>query len=94
MMSEPSMMTGMGWPSILLMLLLWGGVIALVLWGLSSLFPAGQERTEANVLAILRARYACDEISHAEFLQASADLHPRERAPLRHIHHQPGGRRP
>jgi hypothetical protein len=78
MMSEPSIIAGMGWPSVLLLLLLWGGAIALVLWGLSSLFPAGRERTEANVLALLRARYARSEISHAEFLQASADLHPRE----------------
>jgi uncharacterized membrane protein len=94
MMSEPSMMTGMGWPSVLLMLLLWGGAIALVLWGLSSLSPAGRERTETDALEILRARYARGEISHAEFLQVSADLHPRERAPLRHTHHHSGGRRP
>jgi uncharacterized membrane protein len=94
MMSEPSMMSGMGWPSVLLLLLLWGGVIALVLWGLSSLFPAGRERTETDALVILSARYARGEISHAEFLQASADLYPGERASLRHAHHHSGGRRP
>jgi uncharacterized membrane protein len=94
MMSETSMMAAMGWPGVLLLLLLWGGVIALVLWGLSNLSPAGRERTEADALAILRARYACGEISHAEFLQASADLHPHEGAPLRHAQHHSGGRRP
>ncbi|MEI6778552.1 MAG: SHOCT domain-containing protein [Chloroflexales bacterium] len=93
MMSEPSMVSAMGWPGILLLLLLWGGAIALVLWGLSSLFPTDRERTETDALEILRARYARGEISHAEFIQASADLRPRERAPLRHAHHHSGGRR-
>lgn len=73
MMSGTSLIAGMGWPGVLL--LLWGGAITLVHWSLSSLFPAGRERTEADALEILRARYAHGEISHAEFLQASADLH-------------------
>jgi putative membrane protein len=94
MMSGTSMMAGMGWPGLLLMLLLWGGAIALILWGISSLFPAGRVNIEADALELLRQRYARGEISRAEFIQASADLHPRERAPLRHAHHHPGGRRP
>jgi hypothetical protein len=43
-----------------------------MLWGFSGLFPARRETTEADALAILRARYARGEISRAEFLQASA----------------------
>jgi uncharacterized membrane protein len=72
MISEANMMSGIGWPSVLLLLLLWGGALALMLWGFSGLFPARRETTEADALAILRARYARGEISRAEFLQASA----------------------
>jgi hypothetical protein len=40
----------MGWPGLLLMLLLWAGVIALILWGVSGLFPAGPLSNEAGYL--------------------------------------------
>jgi putative membrane protein len=70
MMSGTSMMAGMGWPMALLMLLHWGGAIALILWGVSGLFPSGAVHVEADALAILRRRYARGEISREEFLQA------------------------
>lgn len=75
-MSGTSMMAGMGWPMLLLMLLLWGGAIALILWGVSGLFPAGRTSVEADALDILRRRYAHGEISREEFLQASQTLRP------------------
>lgn len=90
MMNGASMMAGMGWSGILLMLLLWGAVIALILWGVSGLFPAGRMHVEADALEILRRRYARGEISREEFLQASATLHPHEREQPRRIRH-PGG---
>lgn len=85
MMNGASMMAGMGWPGILLMLLLWGSVIALVLWGISDLFPTGRVDTEAEAFDILRRRYARGEISREEFLQASATLRHPEPTP----HHEP-----
>ena len=90
-MSGTSMMAGMGWPMLLLMLLLWGGVIALILWGVSSLFPSGHEDVEADALEILRRRYARGEISREEFLQACETLRPCEPEAPRHAHDQPAG---
>ena len=74
MMGGYGMMAGLGWLGMLAMLLLWGGTIALVVWGVSSLFPADNARGEAGALEILRRRYARGEISHDEYLQASATL--------------------
>jgi putative membrane protein len=91
MMSGTSMMAGMGWPGLLMMLLLWGGAIALILWGISSLFPTGRVNTEADALEILRRRYARGEISREEFLQASQTLLPSELERPRHVPGHPGG---
>lgn len=91
-MNGASMMAGMGWSGILLMLLLWGGAIALTLWGISSLFPAGRVDVEADALEILRKRYARGEISREEFLQASETLRPGELEHPRHAHQHPAGR--
>lgn len=91
-MNGTSMMAGMGWSGILLMLLLWGGAIALTLWGISSLFPAGRVDVEADALEILRRRYARSEISRQEFLQASEALRPGQLEYPRHAHQHPGGR--
>ena len=64
------MMGGFGWLGMLTMLLFWIGVIALVVWGLSNLFPARQTAVEPDALEILKRRYARGEISHEEFVQA------------------------
>jgi putative membrane protein len=58
------------------MLLLWGGAIALILWGVSSLFPTERVHVEDEALEILRQRFAGGEISREEFLQASETLRP------------------
>ena len=84
MMNGASMMAGMGWPVLLLGLLLWGGTVVLALWGISSLFPSRRGRIEADALAILRQRFARGKISRAEFLQASETLQQSEAEPLRH----------
>lgn len=73
-MDGTSMMAGMGWPGLLLMVLLWGASIALILWGVSSLFPAGRVRIEADALEILRQRYAKGEIGAEEFKEAKRNL--------------------
>ena len=69
-MMGPGMMGGFGWLGMLTMLLFWIGVIALVVWGLSNLFPARQATVEPDALEILKRRYARGEISREEFVQA------------------------
>ena len=68
------LMAGMGWLGILTMALFWIGIIALVVWGLSNLFPSRQLQTELDALEILRRRFAGGEISREEFEQARAAL--------------------
>jgi putative membrane protein len=75
MMGGYGMMAGMGWLGILTMALFWIGIIALVIWGMSNLFPARQPQVEPDALEILRRRFARGEISEAEFTQARAALH-------------------
>ena len=74
MMGGYNMMGGMGGPGMLLMGLLWIGVIALIVWGLMSMFRAQQRASEADAQEILRRRYARGEISREEFEQARATL--------------------
>jgi putative membrane protein len=74
MMGGYGMTAGMGWLGILTMALFWIGIIALVVWGLSNLFPTRLLRTEPDALEILRRRYAGGEISREEFEQARAAL--------------------
>jgi hypothetical protein len=92
-MNAPSMMSGMGWPGLVLLLVLWGGALALVLWGCSNRFPAGAPTTKDEAITILRQRYATGEISHAEFLQASASLQPYRQPSSRMVRHSPRMRR-
>lgn len=70
MMGGMGMMTGMGWLGILTMALFWIGVIVLVVWGLSGLFPTRQSTTGPDAVEILRQRFARGEISREEFEQA------------------------
>lgn len=74
MMSGYGMMAGMGWLGILMMLLFWVGVLALVIWGVSNLFPTRQLTTETDAVEIVRQRFARGEISREEYLQAVETL--------------------
>jgi putative membrane protein len=74
MMSGYGMMAGMGWLGILTMLLFWVGVLALVLWGVSNLFPMRQLTTETDAVEIVRRRFARGEISREEYVQAIETL--------------------
>jgi putative membrane protein len=74
MMGGYGMMGGFGWLGMLTMLLFWIGVVALVVWALSNLFPARQATVEPDALEILKRRYARGEISHEEFVQAREAL--------------------
>ena len=73
-MMGPGMMGGFGWLGMLTMLLFWIGVIALVIWGLNTLFSARQASVEPDALEILKRRYARGEISREEFVQAREAL--------------------
>ena len=58
---------GMGWWMVwgmVMMVLFWGGIIALVVWGVQSLVKRDDAR---NPLDIAKARLASGEISHEEF---------------------------
>jgi putative membrane protein len=70
MMGGYAMMGGFGWLGMLTMLLFWIGVIALVVWALSTLVPARQATVEPDAEEILKRRYARGEISREEFVQA------------------------
>jgi putative membrane protein len=74
MMSGFGMMAGMGWLGILTMLLFWVGVLALVIWGVSNLFPTPRLATESDAVEIVRQRFARGEISREEYLQAVETL--------------------
>jgi len=74
MMGSYGMMGGFGWLGMLTMLLFWIGVIVLVVWGLSNLFPARQAGAEPDALEILKRRYARGEISREEFVQTREAL--------------------
>lgn len=74
MMGGFGMLAGMGWPGMLTMVLFWIGVILLIVWGVSALFPTHARTTEPDALEILRRRYARGEISREEFEQARMAL--------------------
>lgn len=74
MMSGFGMMAGMGWLGMLTMLLFWAGALALVVWGVSNLFPARQLTTELDAVEIVRQRFARGEISREEYLQVVETL--------------------
>ena len=72
---------GMGWWMVfggILMVVFWGGLIGLVVWGVSRLIQgsdsgqsSGQKR---DALDIAKERYAKGEISRTEFEQIKKDL--------------------
>jgi len=65
---------GWGWGifGAVWMLLFWGGVFGLVVWGVNRLTKSGG--SSQTPLAIAKARYARGEISREEFEQIRRDL--------------------
>ncbi len=64
---------GMGL-GMLLMIVFWGGLIALVTWIILRLVRSGQQPSSQAPLDIAKARYAKGEISKEEFEQIKKDL--------------------
>jgi len=74
------MMLGFGMFGLLIMLLFWGGLIALAVWLVSALFPReGQRRTappegELSAREILDRRYARGELTREQYELIKRDL--------------------
>ena len=66
--------TAMGWWMIVWMVVFWGGLIALIVWGIKKLTERGNSTPKRNSLDIAKERYAKGEISREEFEQLKKDL--------------------
>ncbi len=56
------------------MLIFWGGLIALIIWGITKLSRRNGSTPKRNPLDIAKERYAKGEISREEFDQLKKDL--------------------
>ena len=68
---------GMGWWMVfggVWMVLFWGGLIALIVWGITKLSRRNGSTTKHNPLDIAKERYVKGEISGEEFNQIKKDL--------------------
>ncbi len=69
--------TGMGWWmafSGVGMVLFWGGLIALIVWGITKLTKQSDSASKRDPLDAAKERYAKGEISREEFEQIKKDL--------------------
>ena len=68
---------GMGWWMAfggIWMVVFWGGLIALIVWGVKKLTERGGSEHKSSPLDIARERYARGEIAKEEFEQIKKDL--------------------
>jgi len=71
------MPAGMGWWMAfggVWMVILWGGLIALIVWGITRLTRRNGSSSKHNPLNVAKERYAKGEISREEFEQIRKDL--------------------
>ncbi len=69
--------TGMGWWMMfggLWMVIFWGAIIALIVWGIKKLTERGGSTPGRNPLDVAKERYAKGEISREDFEQIKKDL--------------------
>ena len=69
---------GMGWWMVfggVWMVIFWGGLIALTVWGITKLNRQSDSPPKHDPLDIARERYARGEISKKEFEQLKKDLY-------------------
>jgi len=69
---------GMGWWGIFggaWMIIFWGGIIALIVWGIKKLTDRGGTGSRRDSLDVAKERYAKGEISREEFEQIKKDLY-------------------
>jgi len=68
---------GMGWWTAcggLWMLIFWGGLIALIIWGITRLAKRSNSAPKHDPLDVAKGRYARGEVSREEFEQIKKDL--------------------
>ena len=69
---------GMGWWMVFWMVLFWGAIVTLVVWGVKKLTERGRSESSTSEkrdpLDIAKERYARGEISREEFEQIKKDL--------------------
>ena len=65
----------MGWWMIVWMVIFWGGLIALIVWGITKLVGRGSAIPKHDPLDIAKERYARGEISREQFEQIKKDLY-------------------
>ena len=56
------------------MLIFWGGLIALIIWGIAKLTGRGGSATKDDPLDVAKERYAKGDISKEEFKQIKKDI--------------------
>jgi len=64
----------MGWWMIVPMVLFWGGLIALIVWGVKKLTERGDSVVRGSSLDVVKERYARGEITREQFEQMKKDL--------------------
>ena len=67
----------MGWWwafGVFWMVIFWGGLIALIIWGIKKLTQRDSSTSKRDPLDIAKERYAKGEISEAEFNQIKKNL--------------------
>ncbi len=64
----------MGWGMVVWMVIFWGGIIALIVWGIKKLSGRDNYPSNRSSLDIARERYARGEITREEFEQLRKDL--------------------
>lgn len=74
MMGGFGMMAGLGWLGYLTMIVFWIGMLLLIFWAVSALFPANRRNLGPDALELLRQRFARGELSRDEFEQARSIL--------------------
>ncbi len=68
---------GMGWWmafGVLWMVVFWGGIIALIVWGIKKFTRRDESSPKRSPLEVVKERYARGEISREEFEQIKKDL--------------------
>jgi len=65
---------GMGWWMIAWMVVFWGLLIALIVWGVRKLTERGDSVRKQDPLNVVKERYARGEINKEEFEQLKKDL--------------------
>ena len=64
----------MGWWVIVPMVLFWGGLIALIVWGIKKLTERGDSFARGSSLDVAKERYARGEMTREQFELMKKDL--------------------